>query len=251
MHHPSFQTYVHCAANCNPDFYACNRTSPPFIHRIRAVPSMCPMDASIPSSATCTRSSAVSAVRSAGRTSIATPMAGMGLMSAPTQKARSDGRPAGGASPRSRSRASIWPGSRSFSRASSIHRSIRLGPSDAVGSVNRLPLEIARPSADSSSPVTPSSAGRNFTRPSVHPCSTPSTSPSMTNRRPPVSSNFTPPSTNSGFSPISTSTPDLRNTRRPPLRRAVPSMPKRGSSASRRPRTNSMRTGLFTRSFST
>mmetsp|Transcript_11282 Transcript_11282/g.24432 ORF Transcript_11282/g.24432 Transcript_11282/m.24432 type:complete len:242 (-) Transcript_11282:511-1236(-) len=229
---------------------------------------MCRMLFIIPSSATCTLSSARLLTNNAGRISIATPMLGSGLISAPTQSARSVGSCSGGISPNCDSSASIWPGWRSFSFASSIHRSMRetLFFMFMFGSVNCFDFEIAL-ATDRRSPVVDRPDGssmeglencatsfsssaresRNFTCASVQPSSVFSTSPSITNLRPARSemSHASPASpyvlvpaggSSTAFSiwTICTSTPVFSGTVWPVDSFAMPSMPSVGVSCATR-----------------
>mmetsp|Transcript_20850 Transcript_20850/g.48982 ORF Transcript_20850/g.48982 Transcript_20850/m.48982 type:complete len:240 (-) Transcript_20850:563-1282(-) len=230
-----------------------------------------------PSSATCTRSSARLLTSSAGRISTATPIPGRGLISAPTQSARSVGSCTGGMSPSCDRSASIWPGVRSFCRASSTHRSTRDCPSGSpmFGSVNVLAFDIARatdilsPSgASTDTPLDSASSSSelsiNLTEASVHPSSDLSTSPSMTNRRVALSDTSHGASSSSSspeaneiptvpgitssagpISKISTSTPALSGSVWPVDSLAIPSMPSVGTSSLARCRIRDLSVGCW------
>mmetsp|Transcript_8594 Transcript_8594/g.17859 ORF Transcript_8594/g.17859 Transcript_8594/m.17859 type:complete len:213 (-) Transcript_8594:322-960(-) len=207
------------------------------------------MDRSIPLRATSTRCSAFFAVSRAGRISRATPMAGKGLISAPIQKARSDGWSEGGISPMHSKSSSIWPGERSFSVANSIHRStkLKLLGMFPLGMVSSSAFMMARAmvvrsySSESASVldsrafwISSSSScaeSRNFTVASVYPSSPPTVlmlPSSIWNRRwVALSANLIPcPSgRNSSLSfRISTSTPLVKWICCPLARRAIPSI---------------------------
>mmetsp|Transcript_77292 Transcript_77292/g.214223 ORF Transcript_77292/g.214223 Transcript_77292/m.214223 type:complete len:210 (-) Transcript_77292:12-641(-) len=205
-------------------------------YHMDCVPSMCLILFQIPSIAICTRSSAVFADSSAGRISMATPIAGKGLINAPTQNARSDGLSCGGLSPRSSNSRSICPGSLSTCFASCIHRSTRerlLGVR-ILGLVNSVAFEIARATAMRSFPrISLSSSSwksKKSTRASVQPNPAVSISPRISKRRPARnSSRMAPSSTTSGLI-ISTSAPLFKWTDSPVTRRAIPSIPMKGLS---------------------
>mmetsp|Transcript_24758 Transcript_24758/g.27662 ORF Transcript_24758/g.27662 Transcript_24758/m.27662 type:complete len:297 (+) Transcript_24758:260-1150(+) len=206
-------------------------------------------------------------------------MPGKGLISAPIQKARSDGWSAGGISPKSSRMPSIWFGECTLDRASLIHRStkLRLLGMCSLGIVNSSAFLMAlasdvRPYVSPSTStlfffrraatllLTSSSSSwaesRNCTFASVYPPPAVSMLPVSISKRLPVALSTICTPCPSGrncncSSIICTSTPRVIWTGCPLARRAIPSMPKKGDSLATRSRTSSIRRALLTWIFST